>query len=81
MPSDDSVASLSTTVTLDDFNNLNSQVQSISSVLAANQSQNNEILQLLRLNTKPPSTERAGLPPSADSDAGDTFCDAGDGFE
>ena len=76
--SDDSTMSSNTTVTNDEFNSLNNQVQSLTSQLALSQMQNNEILQLLR---NPPSTSRAGQPSSAETDAGTTLSDTSDGLE
>ena len=78
--SDSSAISSNTAITNDEFNSLNNQVQSITLKLSESQSQNNEILKLLRLNI-PPSTDSAGPLSSADSDAGDTFGDASDGFD
>ena len=78
--SDESVASSTTTVTTDEFNSLNNRVHSISSQLAQNQNQNNEILKLLRLNSIP-NTARADQPDSVSNDAGEVFDDASEGLE
>jgi hypothetical protein len=78
--SDESAVSSNTTVTTEAFDSLNSQVQSITSKLATQESQNNEILKLLRLNTPKP-TESAGQLSSVAIDAGEIFGDASEGFE
>ena len=77
--SDESVSSAATAVTTDEFNSLNNRVHSISSQLAQNQSQNNEILKLLRLNSTS-NSDRADQPSSV-NDAGDTFGAVGEGLE
>ena len=76
--SDESVTSSNTTVTTDEFNSLNQRVESITSQLAQNQLQNNEIINLLRSSNN--SINRDGQPSNADSNAGVTYCDASDGL-
>ena len=79
--SDDSIASQNTAVTTDAFNALNHQVQSITAQLAQNQLQSSEILNILRTNTTPPSTETAGRPSSDVPNAGDTSSVASERLE
>ena len=67
------------TVTNEDYNSLNSQVQTLTSQLAKQELQNNEILNLLRSNQQS-STDRASQPPGDVMNAGDTPSVASDGL-
>lgn len=77
--SDESTIGSNSTVTTDDFNTLNHQVQSIITQFAQNQIQNDKILQLLSKSNS--STNRAGQPSGDDLEADDVSSTVSDRLE